>query len=397
MENIKEDYARKLLEVGCNIKENDTLIVTIPKESTDVEEILIRLKDEYKIKNIIFVKEDYEELYDFLSKNPTDEEINEYLPRYPNIKGEKSVKTLYLQMLYEYSAGYYKLNYEIWDIYSHYREISGSINSEFWSCFDGKPWCLSTIPTSLWAENLLGDSSKVSELWNLFAKTTPSKEELIDILKHQNERKKYLNNLRINQLYFYTNSGTDLRIKLNKYSKWVSCVPTRGKLMRNFPSYEIYTSPNYLSTEGKVVVTRRSSIYGNVITEAKLEFNKGKVISCESDNDDWNDMVLYKKNGVYRIGEVALVSSDTPIARLDRNLNSLLLDENAGCHIALGNSLEECIMVPKQLIKQNGKKYYRFNESDYHQDLVFGDDSISVEARVGNKNKLLIKDGKWQI
>ena len=106
---------------------------------------------------------------------------------------------------------------------------------------------------------------------------------------------------------------------------------------------------------------------------------------------------MNNENELNRIGEIALVSNDTPLARINQNFNSLLLDENVGCHLALGNSFQENIKISKEVLKAKGKKHYNYNESLYHQDLIFGDDSIIVEAKTKNKKLLLLKDGKWQI
>lgn len=99
-----------------------------------------------------------------------------------------------------------------------------------------------------------------------------------------------------------------------------------------------------------------------------------------------------------RIGEIALVSQSSPLAKSGEFYDSVLFDENTGCHFALGNSIDECIGIEKEKLKEKGAKYYRYNTSEYHTDLVFGDDSISVEAETkGKKKVLLMENGIWKI
>ena len=99
-----------------------------------------------------------------------------------------------------------------------------------------------------------------------------------------------------------------------------------------------------------------------------------------------------------RIGEIALVSQNTPLARTGQFYDSVILDENTGCHFALGNSLRECIGVDDKRLEEKGKRYYHYFTSDYHTDYVFGDDSISVEAETKGKQKVLLMDkGRWKI
>ena len=99
-----------------------------------------------------------------------------------------------------------------------------------------------------------------------------------------------------------------------------------------------------------------------------------------------------------RIGEIALVSQTSPLASSGEFYDSILLDENTGCHFALGNYIDDCVEIEKEKIKEKGARYYRYNTSKYHTDLVFGDDSISVEAETKGKKKVLIMEkGKWRI
>ena len=99
-----------------------------------------------------------------------------------------------------------------------------------------------------------------------------------------------------------------------------------------------------------------------------------------------------------RIGEIAIVPHDSPVARTNRVYDSLLLDENSGCHLALGDSFTKCIKVPKELLENKGFSYYKFNQSNWHQDLVFGNESTFIEATTKNKRRILLMEhGKWRI
>ncbi len=99
-----------------------------------------------------------------------------------------------------------------------------------------------------------------------------------------------------------------------------------------------------------------------------------------------------------RIGEIALVSQVTPLAKSEDFYDSVMLDENSGCHFALGNSINERIGVEKEKLNEKGARYYKYNTSKYHTDLVFGDDSVSVEAETKCKKKvLLMEKGIWKI
>lgn len=400
MEQAIEDFIIKVIEIGANIKEGESLVVYMPEEIPEIENIILELKDEYKIGDIVFIKQNYEKLYNFLITNPTDEEIEKYIETYPIVKQSCNIKQIYFNPLTEHCPYYTKLIQEIRARYIRYREIDAFKNKLLYEQIPGNDCVLTICPSKAWSKELFGDESKINELWNLLINTIPSIEELKKITNEQQEIARYLNGLKINSLNFYTDKGTDFHIKLARASKWITnpIETLSGSIFTNFPSYEIYTAPNYLSAEGKVVLTKPSFLYGGTrIDEAEIIFSKGKVISCESNNDAWNNIIYYKPNNLYRIGEVALVPANNPIFELNQTFNQTILDENTGCHIALGNSYKECINITEQLLETKGKKYYRFNESKYHQDLTIGDESICVEANIRGKVKTLIKDGKWTL
>jgi leucyl aminopeptidase (aminopeptidase T) len=141
------------------------------------------------------------------------------------------------------------------------------------------------------------------------------------------------------------------------------------------------------------------------------------------DNDVWTRKVLESNEGVglCRIGEIALVPNNTPISYVDvakynesdhkivlsqtessdiissGNFESIFLDENTGCHFALGTAYKEATdlgyNVGDYVMRDNN-----FNVSDYHYDFVFGNDSIMVEAETeGHKKVLLMDKGIWKI
>lgn len=400
MEQLIKDFIIKVIEVGANIKEGEALVIYMPEEIPEIENIILGLKDEYKIGDIVFIKQNYEKLYNFLINNPTDTEIEKYVEKYPIIKQTSNIKQIYFNPLTEHCPYYTKLVQETFARYIKYLEINRLKNNQLFEQIPENECILTICPSKAWTKELFGDESKINELWNLLTRTVPSIEELKKITSARQEITRYLNELKINSLDFYTEKGTDFHIKLTKASKWITN-PTKtssGYIFTNFPSYEIYTAPNYLSAEGKIVLTKPSFIYGGTrVDEAEITFSKGKVISCNSNNDAWNNIIYYKPNNLYRIGEVALVPTNNPIFSLNQTFNQTILDENTGCHIALGNSYKECITIPERLLETNGKKYYRFNESRYHQDLTIGDESICVEANIRGKVKTLIKDGKWTL
>lgn len=402
MSSIVQEYLRKVLELGCNIEENDDLIVFARTDINELKEELLKLKDEYKINSITFIEKNNEKIYDFLKGNPADEEIKKFVNKYPDSFIPHKTKMISI-CDDDHSVFYNLLSYESDELYDKYdllNKYDYEINKSFWDLINKIPCIGITCPNKYWSNILFNNDNSILELYKLINSIIPNSKNFKEEMSELKRRRQYLEDLKISQLNFYTDLGTDFKIGITKNSLWCSEPSSKNgkEFFYNFPSYEIYTSPNCYSMEGKVVISKPSSIYGERINTAELSFTKGKCVSCSSDNDNWNELVLNKENNLFRVGEIALVANTSPIAKLNRVFNSVLLDENSGSHMALGNSIRECINIPSELLNKNGFKYYRFNKSDYHQDLVFGNASLCVEAITRNRNKvLLLEKGKWQV
>lgn len=398
MNQIIESYVRKVLEIGCNIRENDSVIVYSNDDISDFEETLLRIKDEYKIKEVILIRRNYEKIYKFLKKDPSYDGIKKFITKYPKLQKNDNVKII--SAFYVDHSGYFsKICNEVYDLYRKYCKFDGEINSELYENFSTGYVIGVSCPTKYWAKSIQ-EIRNIKKLWNLINKTVPDVSNFKEEILRLTQIKEYLNKEAISELYFYTNLGTDFRIGLSEYSKWTSepTIKNGIEYFSNFPSYEIFTAPDCNTAEGRVVVNKPSYLYGDRIENAILQFSEGKCISCQSDNERWNSIVLDSINNLYRIGEIALVSNDTPLAKMNRTFNSILLDENTGCHLALGYAYPKCIDIPENILLQNGLNYYNFNSSEYHQDLVFGNDSITVEAKTRDKRKiLLMENGLWKI
>lgn len=397
MLKIKREYLRKILTISLNNRDYSTVVFSASFCLDEIKDIIKEIKDEYHLDNVIFKDFDYDKIKSFYETNPQEEEIERFIPKFPKPTG--NMKIIYFHNpITDLSDNYYS-DYSIRyynDLIKYNQEVFDKIEKT-----SKKDKTITTCPNKEWAEGLLGNQNQLDELWLKVSKTLLNPDEAKNELEKRLEQKKILNRMGFRNLYFYTDLGTDFRIALNTHSIWVS-EPNdwEGEFnFFNYPSYEIYTSPNCYSAEGKIVLSRKSRFYYDIVIEnALFEFNKGRLISSQSNSEDFDSIILNRRNRMNRIGEIALVSQSSPLAKTKDFYDSGLLDENTGCHFALGYALDDCIGVDKQKIKEKGARYYRYNTSRYHTDLVFGNDSISVEAETKGKKKVLLMDkGKWKI
>ncbi len=394
----KEAFLRKLIEITC--KDCDTIIVYSDSNLDNVRDIFLKLKEEYHLKQLIFYEMDHKKLYEFFKTNPTEKEIKKRVFKIPEITDPERTKIIY-NYPDDYEGYVGKLNKEYRDKYNFFYDQHALVNKKFWELYDTvENMVLTILPDNTWAKYTLGSKRKEGKLWELINKTVPPIDEFNDYQKRMNEIKEYLQKSKIKNLRFHTSLGTDFRIGLTKRSLWlIEPELINGKYCyANFPSYEIYTSPDCYSASGKIVMSRPCLYYGRPVNQGEFEFNKGLCTKVDTDCSFFNRQVSKDKYHLNRIGEIALVSNDSPIAKLKQNFDSVLLDENAGCHFALGDSINECINLDQSKLEEIDKKKYHFNVSKYHFDFVFGDDSVSVEADLGNNKKvLLLENGTWKI
>lgn len=395
LNKIKIEYLRKILKASLNGQNYSTVFIKASFPLYDLKDILEELKYEFNIENIIYFDVDYEKIKSFYETNPSDDEIEKFIPKYPIPTGNMKVIILtddstyysnYMSSEYteDYIDDFIKFNSELFDIIS---TLENKIT-------------ISACPNKEWSKYLYGSQNRLSDLWKIINSNIPDIDQSNIESRNMIERRNELNKMNIRNLHFYTDLGTDFSISLNPSSIWV-CYPEElgGKAnYYNYPSYEIFTSPNCYSGNGKIVLSKKFKFFDEkVINSATLEFSKGKIVSCVSDNDYFDNIVKKRTFGLYRIGEIALVANSSPLKYSDF-YGTRSLDENTACHFALGDSIGDCIGISEEKLAAKGPRYYRYNTSDYHEDIVFGNDSIVVEAETKQKQKvLLMEKGEWKI
>lgn len=169
----------------------------------------------------------------------------------------------------------------------------------------------------------------------------------------------------------------------------------------NIPTEEIFTSPTNDSAEGVVSATMPLVLNGKVVDGIKMKFDKGQAIEIEADkNLDMLHEHIKAHSNADRLGEVALVAG-SPIAKFKRLFYSTLIDENAACHIALGNAYSDVVRGASKIEdfaqQQEYLKRLRINSSTTHNDFMIGGENVYVYAEnpLTGKQVQIIKDDKF--
>jgi len=258
-------------------------------------------------------------------------------------------------------------------------------------------WNVIAYPTPKWAMKVMKMDEPDKALKALWEKIITimrlDASDPVEAWKQHNKRlyelKDKLDNLGIDKLKFQS-PGTDLEVGLLAKSRWItgSSFTNDGiEFFANMPTEEVFTTPDRLRTNGKVSVTKPLMVMGTLVEGAVLEFKEGKVVGFDAAKGKENlARFLETDEGSSFAGEIALVDASSPINKADMQFDSILYDENATCHLALGAGYTECVegmlevTDPEELMK-NGVNF-SFN----HTDFMIGSENTDVIA--------FTKDGK---
>jgi len=274
---------------------------------------------------------------------------------------------------------------------------------------DGRcSWTITALPTPSWAAKVLGgeaNEAKSEELWKLlipiYRLDKPDPAEAWK--KHSEALQKNcrkLNDLKLNHLH-YKAPGTDLKIYLSGYSRWIGGSATtedNRQFLPNIPTEEIFTTPDLRLTEGRVKTTRPVRVLERQVLGAWFEFEKGKVVRYGAyEGKDALDAYFSIDPKSRYLGEAALVDVSSPVYKSGKIFHSILFDENASSHIALGKGF------PMAYSNSEGKSPEELdklgcNNSLLHTDFMIGSEEFSVTGITEAGEKIpIINKGRFVI
>ncbi|MGC2162728.1 MAG: aminopeptidase [Silvibacterium sp.] len=267
-------------------------------------------------------------------------------------------------------------------------------------------WTIVAAATPAWAATVFPElpaDQALEKLWNaIFA---ASRADLPDSVAAWREhdanlhrRSALLNQKRYAALHFKA-PGTDLRVGLADDHLWLGGGTTAGNgqyCIPNMPTEEVFTTPHKDRTEGHVTSTKPLSHQGTMIEGIQVRFEGGRVVEAKaSKGEAVLNRMIETDDGARRLGEVALVPHSSPIAHSGLLFNNTLFDENAACHVALGQAYSTCLkegdkLSPEQLAKLGA------NESLIHVDWMIGSGKMDVDGITSTgSSEPFMRQGEW--
>jgi aminopeptidase len=268
-------------------------------------------------------------------------------------------------------------------------------------------WTVAAAATPKWAKKIfpkLAEKEAVASLWNeIFKICRVDKPNCLELWQKHNDalhsRATKLSLMKIKELHF-TGPGTDLHVFLSPKAlfKGGGDLSPRGvEFEPNVPTEEVFTTPDYRKTSGKVTTTRPFLINGKLIKGLYVEFTNGEISNFKAEDGEATfKEYINSDEGGKRLGEVALVGIDSPVYQSGLVFEEILFDENAACHIAIGSAYKFCLENGANLTQEELADI-GCNESSVHTDMMISSDKVNVDAITYSGTEVrLISNGQWE-
>jgi aminopeptidase len=267
-------------------------------------------------------------------------------------------------------------------------------------------WTIVACATPAWAAAMFPDLPRdeaLARLWKaIFAASRADQADPVAAWKEHDAKlhasSKRLNEKRYSALHF-RGPGTDLRVGLADDHLWLGGGTTAGNgryCIPNMPTEEVFTTPHKDRVDGQVTSTKPLSYQGTMIEEISVRFQSGQIVEAHAARGNQVlQRMIETDGGARRLGEVSLVPHSSPIASSGLLFLNTLFDENAACHIALGQAYSTCLkdgdtLTPEQLASRGA------NSSLIHVDWMIGSNRIDVDGiGAAGDSEPVMRAGEW--
>ena len=267
-------------------------------------------------------------------------------------------------------------------------------------------WAIVAAPSSAWAAKMfpeLAPADQMAKQWEtIFATCRLDRPDPVAAWKQHiadlHKRSDYLNSKRYSALH-YTGPGTDLSLGLADGHIWISGSMKSDKgieFVANLPTEEVFSMPHAARVNGTVRSTKPLNLGGALVEDFSLKFENGRAVQVQArKGEELLRKLIETDTNAARLGEVALVPENSPIARSKMLFYNTLFDENAASHIALGESYR---FTMQNGVGMDAEAYAAAggNSSLVHTDFMIGSAEIDIDgiAADGSREPVMRK-GDW--
>ncbi|MCI5773338.1 MAG: aminopeptidase [Erysipelotrichaceae bacterium] len=408
-QELLEKYAKLIVVKGANVQPGQYVVINAPVHAADFAKLCVKYA--------------YEAQASYVELRYNDDELSKLHYQYANVDKLCEVPQWMLDRTQYAIDNQYCVIHIISEIPHLFDDIDSELMAkvniarrkafkpyQYYTMNNIGQWTIAAYPSHAWATKLFPDLNADQAWETLFIKileTVRVDQEHDPVALWQVHNQKLIDHCRLMNDYnfaslHFTNSvGTDLHVGLVKGHIWQGgqdLTPKGVAFNPNMPTEEIFTMPDCYNVNGKVVATLPLSHDGKLFEDFSFTFKDGKIIEFDSRTEkEFLGKILNMDEGSSRIGEVALISYDSPISNQQILYYNTLFDENASCHLALGACYPTNIkdgenMDEKTLLEHGG------NSSMNHIDFMFGSKDMNIVGTTYDGQQIQIfKDGNFCI
>ncbi len=188
--------------------------------------------------------------------------------------------------------------------------------------------------------------------------------------------------------------NTDIWVQIGPNRKWL------GGSGRNIPSFELFISPDWRGTEGRIQFTEPLYRYGSLIEGAYLEFKDGCVTSATATKGEELLREMIAVENADKIGEFSL--TDRRFSRITKFMGETLFDENVGgqwgnTHLAVGSAYRDSFTGDPATVSEEQWAEMGYNNSVVHTDIVATSNRVVTAHLADGTTKVIYCDGEFTL
>lgn len=406
-QKLYENYAKLAVEIGINLQPGQDVVITASTRAAEFAKEIVKVCYENKARSVS-VDWTNEEIAKLRWLNEEVDVMSEVLP-WQEEKAKHRAKTLPCKIYIDDSDPEAFVGVDL-EKMATVRKANFAVMKKYRDMEDGNnQWLIVAIPSPSWAKKVfpeLPENEAIAKLWDAIIKTMRlDTEDPVQAWKEHianlSDKSSKLNAMNLDYVTYKAANGTDLTVKLQPDHVWLSARETNLKgidFTANMPTEEVFSMPKRDGVNGVVYSTKPLSLNGQLVENFKVTFKDGKAVAIEAEKgQDVLENMLNMDESSRHLGEIALVSYDSPINQTGLLFSNTLFDENACCHFAFGFAFKNNIKGYETMTDEDFKKV-GFNDSVNHVDFMVGSADLEITGYDFDGNSYVIfKNGVWAI
>ncbi len=398
-------YAKLVVEVGVNLQKGDTLVINCTHEGLELARKISQqayLAGARKVE-LMFSDEQMALLnYTYMSEQDLTTLDKWYVDRYNHLV---DTRCCYISILAEDPDVFENVDPLLLAKVSRARHVA--LQKYFNAATSNLiRWCLCAVPNDNWAKKIfptLTPSQANRKLWDMIFKTmrldqpNPVKawQNHIQRLADLSE---FLTNSKFCKFELTNSLGTNLSVGMPKgyyFSGGHENSQDGIGFTANMPTEEVFSLPDKHNVGGIVYSALPLIHNGSCVDKFWIKFENGKIVDYDAKvGKDTLKGIIESDEGSHYLGEIAFVQYDSPIRNLGTLFYNTLFDENASCHLAIGEAYP--MITGIENMSKSEQEKAGVNSSCTHVDFMYGTKDMSVVGVKENGERVdIIKDGNF--